>query len=65
MPSLDSIIVTPFVRRRGRFIPPPLCVSGWLFAGKEVALFVQEHMAEELIKLQEYRGGDFPGALIR
>eukprot|EP00752_Nemacystus_decipiens_P018431 g16523.t1 len=33
--------------------------------GKEVALFVQEHMAEELTKLQEYRGGDFPGALIR
>eukprot|EP00903_Cladosiphon_okamuranus_P021524 g19787.t1 len=33
--------------------------------GKEVALFVQEHMAEELTKLQEYKGGDFPGALVR
>ncbi|CAM9754127.1 unnamed protein product [Pylaiella littoralis] len=33
--------------------------------GKEVALFVQEHMVEELVKLQEYRAGDYPGALAR
>lgn len=34
-------------------------------AGKEVALFVQEHIAAELVKLEEYKGGDFPGALTR
>ncbi|CAN0555794.1 unnamed protein product, partial [Ectocarpus sp. 12 AP-2014] len=33
--------------------------------GKEVALFVQEHMAKELVKLEEYRGGDYPRALAR
>ncbi|CBJ28912.1 conserved unknown protein [Ectocarpus siliculosus] len=33
--------------------------------GKEVALFVQEHMAKELVKLEEYRSGDYPRALAR
>lgn len=33
--------------------------------GKEVALFVQEHLAEELVKLEEFKGGNFPGALAR
>lgn len=34
-------------------------------AGKEVALFVQEHLAEELVKLEEFKDGDFQQALIR
>lgn len=46
--------------------PPPFTLDlGFPAAGKEVALFVQEHMAEELVKLEEYREGDFPGALVR
>lgn len=30
-----------------------------------MALFVQEHLAEELVKLEEFKGGDFRQALIR
>lgn len=30
-----------------------------------MALFVQEHLVEELVKLDEYKGGDFPAGLAR
>lgn len=30
-----------------------------------MALFVREHLAEELVKLEEFKGGDFQRALIR
>ena len=42
-----------------------LTVCVYVCVGKEVALFVQEHLAEELVKLDDFKGGDFPQALIR
>ncbi len=61
-----AVPLEPPVLRPG-IEPPKMAMFGvWDgHGGREVARFVRVHMADELVRLEEYQSGDFEAALVR